>query len=154
MRSCTSTSGAGSSTCSGCGSAGTCWASSRSFCCTRCSCRPSRSPATARSCSGCAAAGTDGCPSGGGDAVVQRDRDEQVEQVADPPRVSPGALLDATQAVPGRVGVHLQALGGHPQVQVGVGEGPDSGGQHAAAGAVVIQEQEQPRVDQPARGIV
>jgi hypothetical protein len=45
--------------------------------------------------------------------------------------------------------VHLEALGGHAQVEVGVGDGADGLGQDAAAPTVLVEEGAQARVDQP-----
>ena len=70
--------------------------------------------------------------------VVERDRHEQVDEIVDPPRVAPGALLDAPQAVLRGVGVDLQALGGDAQVEVGAGEGADRGRQCAPTRAVLV----------------
>ena len=46
--------------------------------------------------------------------VVERDGDEQIEEIREPARVAAAALLDAPEAVLRGVRVHLQTLGRDP----------------------------------------
>jgi hypothetical protein len=60
---------------------------------------------------------------GSGPRVVERDCQQQVDEVRDPARVAPRALLDAAQPVLRGVRVDLQARGSDAQVEVGAREG-------------------------------
>src|SRR4051794_24252371 len=69
--------------------------------------------------------------------VLERDREQQVEQVRDLAWVAARPLLDAAQPVLGGVGMDLELLGGGVDLQVGVGERADRRRQDAAAAAVL-----------------
>jgi hypothetical protein len=86
--------------------------------------------------------------------LVERDREQQIEQIGDLARVAARALLDPPQAILRGVGVDLELLGGAVDLQVGVGERLDRRRQDAAARAVVLEELAHARVHQPLRGVV
>src|SRR5690606_18722923 len=78
--------------------------------------------------------------------VLQRDRDQEIDEVGEVAEVAARPLLDAAQPVLGGVVVDLEPLRGGAQVQVGGGERPDRRGQDPAAHPVLLQQLHDPRV--------